>query len=165
MSPLTILQERARSEPSQATISAELYTQILQVMPIPCVDLVVRRGERFLLVRRAHEPARGQWWLPGGRIHKGELSVVAAARKLRHEVGLGCRVGTLVHAEETIFQTGPAGIPAHTLNVCFAAEADPEATLSLDGDHLGHGWFLARDLVGATLHPYVVNCLRAAGAL
>lgn len=72
-----------------AYIPDPLYKQICEVMPIPCVDIVVRdkRG-RVLLLKRRNEPARDQWWFPGGRVHYGEQRCSAAIRKLMEECGL-----------------------------------------------------------------------------
>lgn len=70
-------------------IPDELYRQIISVMPIPCVDLIVQDGEdRILMLKRKNEPAKGQWWLPGGRIHFGESRNDTARRKLKEECGL-----------------------------------------------------------------------------
>ena len=54
-------------------IPAEQYKEIIKVLPILCVDIVIKnnRGE-YLLVKRAHEPLKGRWWVVGGRVHKGE---------------------------------------------------------------------------------------------
>ncbi|EHR49259.1 ADP-ribose pyrophosphatase [Saccharomonospora marina XMU15] len=51
---------------------------------------------RLLLVRRANEPARGRWSLPGGRVEAGETDATAVARELREETGLSVRPGALL---------------------------------------------------------------------
>jgi ADP-ribose pyrophosphatase YjhB (NUDIX family) len=40
------------------------------------------------LVFRSSEPVKGVWWLPGGRLLKGETFFAAAQRKAREETGL-----------------------------------------------------------------------------
>lgn len=58
-------------------------------MPIPCVDLIVTNAKNeFLMLKRVNEPAKGEWWFPGGRVHFGESRVEAAKRKLKEECGL-----------------------------------------------------------------------------
>ena len=37
------------------------YRNFQYLMPICCVDVVVRQGDFFLLIRRLCEPALGQW--------------------------------------------------------------------------------------------------------
>jgi colanic acid biosynthesis protein WcaH len=81
----------------------ELYRRILETMPIPCVAIAIVAGGSVLLVMRKDPPARGQWWLPGGRVLKGEMMRDAALRKAHEEVGIECHVGPIIHTAETIF--------------------------------------------------------------
>jgi acetyl-CoA carboxylase carboxyl transferase subunit beta len=64
---------------------------------VNCAGAVVRdRAGRVLLIKRGHEPARGRWSLPGGRLEPGETSAEAAAREVREETGLIVAVGELL---------------------------------------------------------------------
>jgi len=70
-------------------IPEETYKGIIKNIPIPCVDLlVVNEANEILLVKRLNEPAKGQWWFPGGRVHIGETRKDAAIRKLNEECGI-----------------------------------------------------------------------------
>ena len=67
-------------------INKDIYQQIVKVMPISCVDLVVVDDYgQVLLARRTNEPAKGEWWFLGGRVHFLENRVDAAVRRLREE--------------------------------------------------------------------------------
>ncbi len=56
---------------------------------IPCVGAIVHdERRRLLLVRRAHDPGRGLWSLPGGRVEPGESDEEAVLRELAEETGL-----------------------------------------------------------------------------
>jgi ADP-ribose pyrophosphatase YjhB (NUDIX family) len=60
---------------------------------VSCVGAIVHdRGHRLLLIRRAHEPGRGLWSLPGGRVEPGETEHEAVVREIAEETGLTVRV-------------------------------------------------------------------------
>jgi 8-oxo-dGTP diphosphatase len=50
---------------------------------------------RLLMVRRARDPGKDLWSIPGGRVEPGESDAVAVARELHEETGLSVRVGRL----------------------------------------------------------------------
>jgi 8-oxo-dGTP diphosphatase len=51
------------------------------------VGVFVFRGDRVLLARRGHEPARGKWSIPGGGVEVGETLRQTALRELTEECG------------------------------------------------------------------------------
>jgi 8-oxo-dGTP diphosphatase len=64
---------------------------------VPCVGaLAYDDGGRLLLVRRANEPGRGLWSLPGGRVEEGEDDAAALVREMAEETGLVVEPGPLV---------------------------------------------------------------------
>lgn len=64
---------------------------------VPCVGGILFDGRgRLLLVRRANEPGRGLWSVPGGRVEPGEDDHTAVVREMREETGLAVRPGRLV---------------------------------------------------------------------
>lgn len=67
------------------------------VRVVRCVGAVVHdHAERLLLVRRATDPGRGRWSVPGGRVEPGENDTRAVERETREETGLTVVVGRLV---------------------------------------------------------------------
>ena len=70
------------------TFSDAEYGKVLDNFVIACVDVAVIYGDMILLERRANEPIRGEWWIFGGRMRRGETLVQAAARNVSREIGL-----------------------------------------------------------------------------
>src|SRR5262249_18040327 len=74
---------------------------------IRCVGAVVHdHSGRLLLMRRASEPGRGLWSIPGGRVLPGETDVDAVRRELREETGLLVDVGQLLGS---VLREAPGG--------------------------------------------------------
>jgi colanic acid biosynthesis protein WcaH len=147
-------------------IPQELYEQILRNVPVACVDVALVYAGKVLLVQRKDPPARGQWWLPGGRVLKGEMMKATARRKAIEEIGIDCHVGPIIHTAETIFPDGPSGIPVHSINSCFliypttGSATKTELEVRLDDHH--ESWLWVGE-VSTRHHPYVIQCLLGAG--
>ena len=131
---------RAVSRP----IPSSLYKKIHRVLPLVCVDLVVRDRSRksFLLIKRANEPEIGKWWFPGGRIFKNEMLKTAVLRKLREEVGLRGRVIKILGVHEYFSRTGYfQGTNSHTVPIVFLVDLVEDKRKSrLDCPHTPVGW-------------------------
>ena len=56
--------------------------------PKPTATLICMNEDKLLLVKRAVEPARGKWGLPGGFIELGETPNEGAIRELKEETNL-----------------------------------------------------------------------------
>jgi ADP-ribose pyrophosphatase YjhB (NUDIX family) len=70
------------------------------------VGAVVVHDGRLLLVRRANEPGRGLWSVPGGRLEPGETVEEGCAREVLEETGLVVRPGAVVGRVERDAPTG-----------------------------------------------------------
>jgi ADP-ribose pyrophosphatase YjhB (NUDIX family) len=81
--------------------------------PILGVAGVMFRGDAVLLGRRAHEPAMGEWSLPGGVVEVGESLVQALEREFLEEVCVRIRVGGLVHLVERIIPDRNSRVEYH----------------------------------------------------
>jgi ADP-ribose pyrophosphatase YjhB (NUDIX family) len=66
--------------------------------PVPAACCFVTRGDSLLLAKRAVEPCKGGWTLPGGFVELGETTEEAALRELLEETGLTGRGVRLIGA-------------------------------------------------------------------
>jgi colanic acid biosynthesis protein WcaH len=100
-------------------IPLKLYKKIVDVFPILCVDIVVEHKERFLLVKRKKEPAKGRWWVPGGRVFKGETIEKAVKRKIKEELGINVKILKALGYYEKHFKENEFGLKSgiHTVSI------------------------------------------------
>jgi 8-oxo-dGTP diphosphatase len=71
-------------------------------LPATCVGAIATRTNELLMVRRASEPGRGRWSVPGGRLERGETLAEAVVRELSEETGLEGICGPLIGWTEII---------------------------------------------------------------
>jgi ADP-ribose pyrophosphatase YjhB (NUDIX family) len=58
--------------------------------------VVLDDAGKLLLIRRAHDPGRGRWSVPGGRVEDGESDHHAVIREVAEETGLVVEVVRLL---------------------------------------------------------------------
>ena len=73
-------------------IPKDEWETIVRNVPIVSVDLVVKRSDGIVLGKRTNEPAKGEWFVPGGRVQKGETRVEAVHRITEEEFGVSVDV-------------------------------------------------------------------------
>jgi 8-oxo-dGTP diphosphatase len=71
--------------------------------PIIGVGAVIVEGDRVLLVRRASEPLRGEWSVPGGMLELGENLRDGVSREVEEETGLQVEPGEVLDVFDSIF--------------------------------------------------------------
>lgn len=74
--------------------------------PIVGVGGVVIHGDRVLLVRRGHEPLKGEWSIPGGMLELGESLKDGVTREVWEETGLKVRPLEVMLAFDRIQKNG-----------------------------------------------------------
>lgn len=75
------------------SIPDKQYALIRRHVPMLCVDILIYNDRyEWLLVRRRNPPLAGRWWVPGGRVLRGEALMHAAERKIAEEIGDDARV-------------------------------------------------------------------------
>lgn len=132
-------------------IPEDTHKEHLSLYVISCIDVAIEYNGKILLIRRGQEPAKGQWWLPGGLHRKGETRENCALRKAIQETGLYCKLGPIIHHSETIFET------VHSVNFVYKLYANSD-NVKLDDTSVGYKWVTQAD----DYHPYVrVSLIKA----
>ena len=87
--------------------------------PVLTVDVLIRRNDGYVLIKRKNEPYRGRWAIPGGLVEYGEKVEQAAMREAKEETGLEVKLIRLVgvYSDPT---RDPRG---HYISIAYLAEA------------------------------------------
>jgi colanic acid biosynthesis protein WcaH len=146
----------------QQTLTPEEFLAVVDKTPLVSIDLVVRdQQRRVLLGIRVNEPARGFWFVPGGRIMKGETLDEAFSRISIKELGVHSSLanarllGAFTHQYDTNF----AGIPEiGTHYVVLAYELELELALDFDQipqlEHSNYRWWTSSEAARSKdVHP------------
>ncbi|WP_232508570.1 GDP-mannose mannosyl hydrolase [Haloarcula marismortui] len=117
-------------------ITEEDWETIIANVPIVSVDLLVRYDEGLLFGKRTNEPAKGYWFLPGGRVEKGETRTEAVDRIAKQELGLSVKIVESLGAFEHIYETSDvAGVNTkHYLANGYVVKVD-SGQLRTDDQH------------------------------
>lgn len=141
-------------------IPDEEWATIVRNVPVVSVDLLVETPRGVLLVERANRPARGEWFVPGGRVRKGERLARAVDRVARGELGVEVEIEASLGAYEHLYEDaeveGAGG--KHYLANGFHVRTDATG-FDLDDQHGAARLFRT---FPADLHPYVRAYLEAA---
>ena len=86
--------------------------------PSLVVDVVILARGGVVLIKRATNPYKGKWAIPGGFVRFGEPVEEAAVREAREETGLGIKLKKLIG-----LYSDPKRDPrGHVVSACFLAE-------------------------------------------
>jgi colanic acid biosynthesis protein WcaH len=148
------------------SIPPQIFATIVEHTPLVSVDLVLTApDDRVLLGRRVNEPARGWWFVPGGRIKKGEAIAQAIARVGQAELGIdltlekGQFLGAYEHFYDTSAVGGDVGTHYVALGWRFAFGRDHPAGdgsgLVADAQHEELRWWpRAEAIASEAVHAY-----------
>jgi len=78
-------------------LSYKDFKVIVKHSPLVAIDLIIENAEgEILMGRRNNSPAKGYWFVPGGRILKDENFDVAFKRIAEDETGLAMDLGSSI---------------------------------------------------------------------
>ncbi|KKL51105.1 hypothetical protein LCGC14_2298820 [marine sediment metagenome] len=122
-------------------IPEERYNEIVQLLPICCVDIVISHDDKVLMIKREKsETYGGSWWIPGGRIHKGESWHTAVKRKVFNETGLSVNILRKVQSYEA-----PKVEDKHFITTLFVVSVMGDAKVELDRTSSDYKWVSSMD--------------------
>ncbi len=127
---------------------------------VACAGAVVVHDGRLLVVRRGHEPGRGLWSVPGGRVETGETIAQACVREVLEETGLAVEVGGLVG---TVERSSPEGATYVIDDLECRVVGSSAATAGDDADDVR--WVTREELEALPLVDLLLDTLDGWGVL
>lgn len=119
---------------------------------------LIEQDGKLLLVRRAHEPWKGQWYLPAGYVEADEPPARAAERETLEETGLKVKAERLV--DVYYFDDDPRGNGILMVYACQILNG----ALTTSAETTAYGFFdpdrLPAPITGAGHQPAVQDWLR-----
>ena len=103
--------------------------------PVVGVGAVVVRDGKALIIKRAHEPRKGEWSLPGGLLELGESLQDAVRREIKEETSLEIAVGPVIETFDRVHKDDHGKIRYHFVIVDFVCwPTSGEAVPGSDAD-------------------------------
>jgi colanic acid biosynthesis protein WcaH len=131
------------------------FLQIIGATPLVSIDLIVRNKEGMVLLgKRINRPAKGYWFVPGGRIRKNERLADALQRIARAELGLSLTLNPskLLGAYEHIYDDnffGEEGVNTHYVVLAYEYYLEEGMQIILDDQHSEAKWWPIDDLLNS----------------
>ena len=113
--------------------------------------LILNEGH-MLLIKRATEPSKGKWSLPGGRIELGETIHQAIKREVLEECSVEIEIERIFDVGENIIRDEEDRISYHFVLIYFLAHYKG-GELKAQSDAEDVRWFTTEELYEADMHP------------
>jgi len=127
--------------------------------PVVGVGAVVVRGGRALIVKRGHEPRKGEWSLPGGVVELGEPLTDALRREVLEETGLAVEVGAVIETFDRIHHDTDGRVRYHFVIVDFLCRAPTgEAAAGSDAEEVA--WVTAGEIDSYGINAHAAEVIR-----
>ena len=110
--------------------------------PTPTVQAWIERDGEYLALRRAGEPLKGEWNMPGGFVESGESGPEAIAREVLEETGLEIEPGQVIGIFSS--QYGEGEDAKAIFDVAYRCRV-VGGEMSVSDESLEAGWFRLDD--------------------
>ena len=126
-------------------LSRNRFIEVVRDMPLISIDLVVLFEGKVLLGQRCNEPAKGYWFVPGGRIVKNEHINQAFCRISQQELGVEIPIahanflGVYEHLYDTNFSES-GGFGTHYVVLAYTVTLDQPLAELPTQQHSEYRW-------------------------
>jgi len=126
-------------------LSDSFYKSVCENLPILCVDALIERNNKYLLIKRKQEPLKDHFWLPGGRVFHKEKIVEALYRICLRETGIdlkkiNCQFEIIGFTETIYPKSRVTKSPYHTPAIVFKVIIKQQIDIILDSTSSDYLW-------------------------
>ena len=132
--------------------------------PVVSVGAIILDGDSVLLVKRAQEPLKGAWNLPGGVVELGETLQEALAREVREETGLEVEIGPVVEVLDRLHPGADGRLEFHYVIIDYLCRARTSA-LAHGSDADAVAWVPVAGLEERGVSAKAIEVIRKAAAM
>jgi colanic acid biosynthesis protein WcaH len=132
------------------------WETIVNNVPIVSVDLVVECPNGIVLGKRSNEPAKAEWFVPGGRVQKRETIKDAVHRVAMEELGVDIEICERLGTFEHFYETSEVGCEKHYVAHGLRVWTEDSGFVS----DTQHGQIATFEEPPQDLHEYVVEYLK-----
>lgn len=132
--------------------------------PLLGVGGVVIHEGRVLLVRRASEPLKGEWSIPGGLVELGEKLADAVQREVLEETGLAVTAGEVLEVIDSIWRDTEGRCQYHYVLVDYRCRVT-SGELQAASDVSDARWIASDEVENFGLRPVTIGVIRKAFAV
>ena len=127
--------------------------------PMVGVGILIRKGEEYLMIKRASEPDRGLWSIPGGMVEIGEKAAEAAVREAEEETGLQVEIIEDLGVVDKIVRDEAGRVKYHFVIIDYLAEP-VSGEMHHHDDALDALWVHPRDFRKYQMSQTVIDLLK-----
>jgi len=123
------------------------------------VGVLISEEDRYLIIKRAVEPDKDLWSIPGGMVEIGEKAAYAAAREAKEETGLDVEIVGLLDVVDKIVKDEEGRVRFHFVILDYRA-TPTGGDLQAASDALDARWVTAEEFPDYDLSPTLVEMLK-----
>jgi len=134
-------------------LSNEEFKSIIKLTPLVAFDMIIDYNDKILLGKRINDPAKGFYFIPGGRILKNETLESACKRLTQAELGIEINLNkfTFHMNAEHIYDNNffNDDFKTHYVCLCYKYRLTDEEfqKINIDSQHEETKWMSIKELL------------------
>jgi len=135
-------------------LTDKIFKTIVRHTPLVDIDLIIEDANgRVLLGKRVNRPAKGYWFVPGGRIVKDESfekafeRISAAETRSAFTLSEASFHGIYQHIYPGENYLDDPAFGTHYITIAYRLKSDPELLSLPDNQHSGYRWASVQEIL------------------